>query len=66
MTPRFISGERKVSKYCEHDCLQSRHLLSISLLTALNVENCQILAGLYFFFLKNRRRPNLKCFKYQI
>ena len=38
----------------------------LSLLTALIVKNSHILAGIYFIFLKKRRRPNLKCFQYQI
>ena len=38
----------------------------MSLLTAQIVKNCTILAGLYFIFLKERARPNLRIFQYQI
>ena len=36
------------------------------LLTALIIKNIHILARIYFIFLKNRPRPNLKGFQFQI
>ena len=33
---------------------------------ALIVKNSQILVGIYFIFLKKRRRPHLKDFQYKI
>ena len=38
----------------------------MSLLIALTFENSHILAGIYFIFLKNCRRPNLKGSQYQV
>ena len=38
----------------------------MSLLIALIVENSNILATIYFVFLKKRARPNLESFQYQI
>ena len=53
---------QKVSKYYEHGCLQKFLSLFMSLLTALIGENSHILGGIYFIFLKNRRRPTWKAF----
>ena len=36
------------------------------LLTTPIVKNSNILTGIYFIFLKNRPRPNLKIFRYRI
>ena len=38
----------------------------MSLLTAFIVRNSDILAGIYFIFLRKGPRPNLKSFQYQI
>ena len=38
----------------------------MSLVTALIVKNSNILAEIYFIFLKKRLSPNLKDFQYQI
>ena len=43
---------QKVSKYYVHDILQNFLLLFMSLLTASVFSNIQILAGIYFIFLK--------------
>ena len=40
------------SKYYEHGCLQNFLLLFMSLLAAPIVKNSNILAGIYFIFLK--------------
>ena len=47
-------------KYYEHDCLQNFLLLFMSLLTALIVENSQILAEIYFIFLNMLKVLNTK------
>ena len=61
-----FANYQKLWKYYEHDCLQNFLLLFMFLLTALIVKNIHILAGIYFIFLKNRPRPNLKGFQYLI
>ena len=48
-----LLNHQKVSKYYEHDCLQSFFPLFMSLSTASVVKNSHILAGIYFIFLKN-------------
>ena len=42
----------KVSKYYEHDYLQNVFLVILFLLVALIVKNSQILAAIYYVFLK--------------
>ena len=49
---------QKVSKYCDHDCLQIFLFLFMSLLEAVVVKNSHILVEIYFVFLENRLRPN--------
>ena len=38
----------------------------MTLLTASIVKNSDVLAGIYFIFLKRRLEPNLKAFRFQI
>ena len=52
-----LLNHQKISKYCEHDCPQNFLLLFMSLLTDLIVKNSQILAGIYFIFLRLHPRP---------
>ena len=52
--------------YYEHGDIENNILIFVSFLRALIVKNRHILAGIYFLFLKKRRRPNLKSFLYQI
>ena len=61
-----LLNHQNVSKYYEHGCLQNFLLPFMSLLTALIAKKSHVLAGIYFFFLKKRLRPNLKSFQYQI
>ena len=51
---------QEFSKYYDHGCLQNFILHIMSLLTVPIVTNSHILAGIYFIFLKKRRRPNSK------
>ena len=53
---------QKVSKYYDCDCLQNIILLFMSLLTGPVVKNSHLLAGIYFFFLKNAIDQTLKAF----
>ena len=56
---------QKIEKYYENDCLQNFLSLFMSLLRGLIFRNCDILAGIYFIFLKRRPGPNLEGFQYQ-
>ena len=49
----ILLNYHEVSKYYEHDCLQSFLSLFMSLSSTLIVGNNNILAGIYFIFLKN-------------
>ena len=51
-----LLNHQKVSEYYEHDCLQNFHLLFISLLPALIVKNSPFLFGIYFIFLKKKKK----------
>ena len=63
---RRLDKKSKSLKNYDHDCLRNFFLLFMSLLTAQIVKNSHIPAGIYFIFLRKRRRPNLKIFQYQI
>ena len=56
----------KIINYYEHDCLKKFLLHFVSLLTALILKNCHILAGVHCIFIKQCPRSNLKGFQYQI
>ena len=66
MVKRKLTKHQKVSKYYVHHCLKNFFSLFISLLTASIVKNSEILAEIYFDFLKKRPVPNLKVFQHQI
>ena len=58
-------NHQKVSKYYEHNCLQSFFLIFEFLLTALIVKTSPTGWNLLYLS-KKRPRPNLKGFQYQI
>ena len=60
-----LLNHQKVSKYYEHDCLESFLLLFMFLLTALIANNSHILARIYFIFLKNILDQSWKAFNAQ-
>ena len=53
MKVKFAQPSKSLKKNYEHDCLQNSVLLFVSFLTALIVENSQILAKIFFISLKN-------------
>ena len=56
---------QKFSNYYDHDYQQNFIFLFMSLLTAPIVKNSPILAGIYFIFLEQHPRLNLRVFPYQ-
>ena len=65
-----LNLERRRTSYKQktisRDCLQTFLLHSMHLITFAIVENSHIVAGIYFIFLEEPRRPNLKVLQYQI
>ena len=61
-----LLNNQKVSEYYEHGSLQNFILFFMSLLTPSVVKSSHILDRVYFVALKERPRPNLKDFRYQI
>ena len=59
---KICSTIKSLKKNYEHDCLQNSVLLFVSFLTALIVENSQILAKIFFIFLKNVLDQTWKAF----
>ena len=55
----------KLSNSYDHDCLRKFILLFMSISTAAIVKDCNILAGIYFIFLRKHPIGNLKVFQYQ-